>query len=243
MVKQTLGIVALLSLSSLLTLSLSSAQVESPIPAEPPIQVDAGSQQLPQGTHLKIRFLTALNAENAHSGDPFLAEVSQDVWQEKQLILPLGTIVRGRVQSANAPRFFSKGGFLRLSFDHLVLPTGEFRPLDLQVDATSAKMDAKKNGFYTDPGMGKKLNSSVDKGVSQFKSLHEKGLQAAEARGGGVQHLLTVPTTTVAGVVTGTAVTTVEATKAIFGKGETVSIQPGEEFILDLSQSAVLQAQ
>lgn len=55
--------------------------------------------------------------------------------------------------------------------------------------------------------------------------------------------LLTVPTNTIAGVATGTAVTTVGAAKAVFGKGESVTLEPGEVLIIDFTRAATLPAQ
>lgn len=115
--------------------------------------------------------------------------------------------------------------------------------LGLQIDAASAKVDMSRQAFYTDPGVGSKLNSSVDKGILQFREFHEKGVREGQKRGGGANMLLTVPTNTIAGVVTGTAVTTGSAAKAVFGKGENVTLQPGEEVIIDFYRAATLKAQ
>lgn len=208
----------------------------------PPVEMGAISQQIPAGIRLKIRFATALDSRTTNAGDLFLAESAEDLWASEQLILPKGTAIRGRVHEVQRPGYFSKGGFIRLAFDHVVLASGELMPLSLDLDAASAKMDAKRNGLYTDPGIGQKLNTSVDKGIEQFKEFHERGIQEGQNRGGGANMLLTVPTNTVAGVATGTAVTTVNAVRAVFGRGESVVVQPGEQFIIDLSKATTLQA-
>lgn len=211
--------------------------------AEPVMQMDAGSSRLPAGLKLRVRFVTGIDAAKAQPGDVFVAMMAEDTWADKQLILPKGSVVRGRVEAAERARLFSKGALLRLAFDHVVLPTGELEPLNLSMDLSNPKLNREKNALYTDPGVGSKLNTSVDKGVETFQTFHEKGIAEGKKRGGGLNMLLTVPTNTVAGVATGTAITAVESAKALFGKGEAVVIQPGEEMTLELSGSASLQGQ
>lgn len=209
----------------------------------PPMGMEAASERIPAGMDLKIRFLTPLDSKTSNVGDMFVTQTTDDLWTGEQLILPKGSTIRGRVQEVQRPGFFSKGGLMRLEFDHVAMPTGELKPLSLAIDAMSAKHDTQRNALYSDPGIANKLDASVDKGVSQFKSFHERGIKAGQERGGGVNMLLTVPTNTLAGVATGTAVTTFNAAKAVFGKGESVTILPGEELIIDFAQAATLQAQ
>ena len=158
----------------LLTLALSVpvvswAETEQPVDEEtlyPPVQIGAASQEIPAGARLVIRFLTALDSKTANIGDAFSAEASEDLWIEDRLILPKGTAVRGRVEAVQRPGFFSKGGLLKLGFDHMVMPSGELRPLSLQLDTASAKMDRQRNALYTDPGVGAKLDKSVQQAFS-----------------------------------------------------------------------------
>jgi len=208
----------------------------------PPLQMGADSQKIPAGIRLKVWFLTSLDSQKSNLGDPFLAETAEDLWVGHQLILPKGTELRGRLEAVERPGYFSKGGLMRLCIDHVVMPSGDLEPLYLTVNAGSAKMNAARNGFYSDPGMKQKLGSSVDEGVAQYKSLEQKGVEAGEKMGG-LNLLWTVPTTAIAGVATGTAVTTVDAAKAVFGKGQTVILQPGDLLLLDFSRAATLQAQ
>lgn len=226
--------------------TISYAESSSP-PADavlhPPAEMGAASLQVPPGMHLKIRFLSPLNTGTSKVGDVFLARSVEDLWANEHLVLPKGTLIRGRVSAVERAGFFSRGGLLRLDFDHVTMPSGELVALSLQMDAASPKMNREKNGFYTDPGIGSKLNTSLDKGISQFKEFHDKGIKAGEERGGGVNMLLTVPTNTVAGVATGTAVTTLNAAKAVFGKGENVTITPDDELIIDFSKAATVRSQ
>jgi hypothetical protein len=235
--------VAAIMLALALTLPLGAlAQDNMPSSATlyPPVEMGTASQQVPAGMQLKIQFITPLDSKTSNLGDAFVALSAADLWAGDQLVLPQGSTVRGRVAEVQRPGFFSKGGLLRLTFDHVVMPSGELKPLSLEVDTASAKMSRSKNALYTDPGISSKLNTSVDNGVSQFKSFYDKGIKAGQNRGGGMNMLLTVPTNTLAGVATGTAITTVGAAKAVFGKGESVTLQPGDVLTIDFSKAATL---
>jgi hypothetical protein len=237
-----LGSLMIIGAIALSGLALAARAAEE-ITLYPPLEMGAISQQIPAGARLKVRFLSAMDSRTANIGDPFVANASEDLWSQDHLLIPNGTVIRGRVQAVQRPGLFSKGGLIRLAFDHVAMPSGELKPLPFQVDAASAKMNREKNALYTDPGIGSKLNTSVDKGIAQFKGFHERGIKAGQERGGGINMLLTVPTNTVAGVATGTAVTTFHAAKAVLGRGESLVIQPGDELILDFSQPATLQNQ
>ncbi len=209
----------------------------------PPLELGATSQQIPAGIRLKLNFLTPLDSQTTNSGDEFLAESAEDLWLGQQLILPKGTLIRGRTEDVKRPGFFSKGGLIRLTFDHVVMPSGELKPLNLEVDAATEMLDTTRDGLYTDPGMGAKLSDSVDKGVDKFKFFRDRGVKAGQERGGGINMLLTVPTNAIAGVASGTAITTVNAAKAVFGKGESVVIQPGDTLVIDFSKATTLPSQ
>jgi hypothetical protein len=208
----------------------------------PPSELNLASQQVPAGTALRIRFLTPLDTKTSNIGDGFVATAAEDVFAGRQLILPKGTPVRGRVAQVQRPGFFSKGGLMRLTFDHVTLPTGEVQPLRLELDTTSAKMDRSRNALYTDPGIGAKLETSVDKGVDKYHAIMDKATQPNPQTSKGINMLMTVPAA-LAGVASGTAVTTANAAKAIFGRGDSVTILPGDELVIDFAQATTLQGQ
>lgn len=163
--------------------AMALANPAAPATLYPPVELGAASQQIPAGMNLPIAFLTPLDSKTSNVGDIFIAVAAQDLWAGEQLVLPKGSTIRGRVQGVERPGFFSKGGLLRLTFDHVQMPSGELKPLALDIDAASAKLDREKNALYTDPGIGAKLNDSVDKGISQFKSFYDRGIKAGHDRG------------------------------------------------------------
>jgi hypothetical protein len=71
------------------------------------IPARAQSHELLQGTEVHLRLLTALNTAVSKSGDPFLAEVTEPVYLDNQMILPPGARVHGTVGGVIHTRHFS----------------------------------------------------------------------------------------------------------------------------------------
>ncbi len=69
--------------------------------------VNAQSNQLMQGTQLRLVLLNGLSTSVARDGDPFLAQVAEPVFLGGQLILPAGAKVHGVVGSIVRPKRFS----------------------------------------------------------------------------------------------------------------------------------------
>ncbi len=65
------------------------------------------TQQILQGTQLKLALLTGLSSSVAREGDPFYAEVAEPVVLGNQLLLPAGTRVRGEVGTILRPKRFA----------------------------------------------------------------------------------------------------------------------------------------
>ena len=69
--------------------------------------VQAQSNELMQGTQVKLLLLNGLSTSVARDGDPFTAVVAEPVFLGSQLILPAGAKVHGQVGSIVRPRHFS----------------------------------------------------------------------------------------------------------------------------------------
>ncbi len=65
------------------------------------------SNQLLQGTQIRLVLLNGLSTSVAHSGDPFTAVVAEPVYIGGQLMLPAGARVKGLVGSVIKPRRFA----------------------------------------------------------------------------------------------------------------------------------------
>ena len=80
------------------------------------------SNQVLQGTEVRLTLLTHLNSSTSREGDPFVAIVAEPVLLGNQLLLPAGTRVNGLVGTIAPARHFSliKGeSYMNLTFRSL----------------------------------------------------------------------------------------------------------------------------
>ena len=78
-------------------------------------------QNLPAGTLLAVRLRNSVSAPDADANGLFEAVVDQDVVIEGNKLVPFGTTVSGRVESARASRLKRNQGSVRLTLDSIQL--------------------------------------------------------------------------------------------------------------------------
>jgi hypothetical protein len=205
-------------------------------------ELSTQSQKVPAGTMLKVVFQQHMDSRITQQGEPFTATLAEDFPSPRQVILPAGTTVRGRVGLVKRPALFSRGGSIALDFDHVMLPTGDLIPLTLNLSVDN-KMVNSKRVLYTDPGVGKKVANGFEKGKDTFGHIRDAGIEAGKNTAGGLGLLVTVPATIAGGAVAGTAVTAGKTATALIGRGESVMINPGDEITIDFAGSFNLAVQ
>jgi hypothetical protein len=229
-------------------------------------QVTTGSQRVPAGTKLAIIFETPLDATTSNDGDPFIARLAQDFYSGRALILPKATVLRGRVISAKRPGLFSHGGSLDLSFQHVMLPSGELLPLTLSLSADNAQTKVFKTRagqgasnpsnaavqsapasqqrvLYADPGIGAKVSLGAKQAGQSFNRIVQSGFNAGRNTAGGLGSIVTVPASVLGGSVVAAGVTTGKTAVALVGRGQTVKILPGEVVSIDFGDAFALPVQ
>jgi hypothetical protein len=78
-------------------------------------------QNLPAGTLLTVRTKNSISAENPDANGTFEAIVDQPVVIEGNQLVPLGTMVSGRVESARASNLKRNRGYVRLTLETIQL--------------------------------------------------------------------------------------------------------------------------
>lgn len=123
------------------------------------IPARAQSQELLQGTQVRLRLITPLSTAVAKSGDPFVAEVAQPVYIGSQMILPAGARVNGTVGGVIHTRHFSifRGqAAMNLSFRDLELDSRLFPAkmsiLRLEAPASGENEGKKRKDVKVDEG-------------------------------------------------------------------------------------------
>ena len=153
-----------------------------------------------------------LDSSISVEGDEFFAEVTSDVYGDKGVIIPKGTVAHGRLDSTTEPKRPGKEASLTLSFDYLVTPDGREIPIEgkmttkLHPIAAGAKIAAQDLGYTV-----------VGGAVGGLAALNWLGLEAAIASQG-----YTLAGGAAIGGVAGLGM-------ALIRKGNHVLIAPGDE--------------
>jgi hypothetical protein len=86
--------------------------------------------RLPAGTRIKLKLDAEINSKVSTVNDTFIASISQPVLVRDAIVLPVGTVIEGRVTGARAASPGGKGGRLDLAFVTLELSNDQRRSID-----------------------------------------------------------------------------------------------------------------
>ncbi len=161
-----------------------------------------------------------LDSSYSIEGDEFFAEVTDDVYGDKGIIIPKGTLAHGKLTNTTAPGRLGKEASMDLAFDYLVTPDGREIPIEgkmttkLHPVAQGAKIVAQDVGYTVAGGA-----------VGGLVALNWLGLGAAIASQG-----YTLAGGAAVGGVAGLGV-------ALIRKGNHVLIAPGDEIKVRINTS------
>lgn len=153
-----------------------------------------------------------LDSSYSIEGDEFFAEVTDDVYGDKGIIIPKGTLAHGKLTNTTEPGRLGKEATMDLAFDYLVTPDGREIPIEgkmttkLHPVTQSAKIVAQDLGYTVAGGA-----------VGGLMALNWLGLGAAIASQG-----YTLAGGAAIGGVAGLGI-------ALIRKGNHVMIAPGDE--------------
>ena len=161
-----------------------------------------------------------LDSSISIEGDEFFAEVTDDVYSNKGVIIPKGTLAHGKLTNTTAPGRLGKEASMDLSFDYLVTPDGREIPIEgkmttkLHPVTQGAKIVAQDVGYTVAGGA-----------VGGLMALNWLGLGAAIASQG-----YTLAGGAAVGGVAGLSV-------ALIRKGNPVLIATGDEIKVKINTS------
>ncbi|MGA8620007.1 MAG: hypothetical protein WB660_15975 [Candidatus Sulfotelmatobacter sp.] len=123
----------------LLLAAIAAAQTSSPVPA---------------GTALMVKLQTTLATFSNKPGDLFQGQLIQPVVVDGKTVIPVGTMVEGRVAKVAEPRRISGRPTIKIVPETLVLAGGERFSLDATLVDTNAGRDTDVNqeGEFKGPG-------------------------------------------------------------------------------------------
>jgi hypothetical protein len=204
----------------------SSSDATAGSPASTLLRSDLESATLPVQTRFKLVIEYPVDAKTSVPGDIFEAHVKDDLFLGRNLILPRGSLVRGRVAEITKPRLISRAAKIGLKLDQIVTPTGDVIPLDAALEFQKGMTN--KAG-QLDPGTN--LGTRVEKSVRTVTGLDEKGA----AKGA----LIAANVATLGAPAIATAIGS--GAIALFKTGDNVSLQPGQELEILLTNDLGLQ--
>ena len=92
------------------------------------INANIKTKKIPAETVINLRVLDSINSSINNVGDQLNLMVIDNVKVGNSVVIPAGSVVRGSIESVNAPQRMYKGGVVRLYFDHIVSSTGKQVP-------------------------------------------------------------------------------------------------------------------
>jgi type IV secretion system protein VirB10 len=102
-------------------------QVDAPPAVAPPPAAahESGKKlALPAGTHLAVVLDNGISTRNAKAGDSLYFHTSFPVTENNQVVIPVGSYLRGTLLEAKRPGRVKGRGELRLRLESLILPNG-----------------------------------------------------------------------------------------------------------------------
>lgn len=190
------------------------------------LKADLASTTLPVETRMKLVLETAVDARTSQPGDIFEAHVKDDLYLGMTLLLPRGSLVRGRVSQVTKPRLLSRAGKIGLKLEQMVTPQGDVIPLDADLEFKKGMTNRKGQ---LDPGtnFGTRVESSV------------RSVSGINKDGGTNGALVAANIATLGAPVVATALGS--SAIALFSQGDNVSLAPGQELEVLLTNDLGLQ--
>jgi hypothetical protein len=122
--------------------------VENPEDAMIVTSVPEREGELREGTLLRTKMISTLSTESTVTGSRFTAEVTEPILRNGRVIIPVGSILDGRVTEVHGGKRISGGALLHLETTNVTLPDGTHYIVHAQVIDTG-KSDFNVSGEGT----------------------------------------------------------------------------------------------
>jgi hypothetical protein len=93
-------------------------------------QSDSSIYQLQAGTTMRVQMDNEINSRVASVNDTFTTTLTTPVLVERTVLLPIGTVIEGRVTKVRRASYGGKSGTLEVSFQTLRLAGGDKREIE-----------------------------------------------------------------------------------------------------------------
>lgn len=199
------------------------------------MQADIKSERIPAGTTFRLRMENPVNSYNTTLGDYFRATLVEDIRIGTKVIMPAGTMIRGRVSEVKKNSYLSRGGKLNLTFDHIVTVMGKQIPLNVKI--TNAKYLDNNGILSAGGGYLNAIGKNIEQGNTFLINATAYGFEKGKSFLDGYPVILTAPLGFGVGVAGGAGIFVAKSTVALFKKGDNVKINPNDEIDVILRDS------
>ena len=181
--------------------------------------VASPANQLAEGTDIRVRLLQALSTRRTQDGEPFRAQVANDVYKDGRVVIPMGSELRGRVVEVTQGHRMGVHATLRLRPDAVILPDGTAYHLYAQAISSS------QPGTRTDQEGGIQSQAHVAKDLAEYGGGAGTGAVVGGVLGG--------PVGAGAGALVGAGLVT---THLLLQKPAQTKIEEGSELVFSLTE-------
>lgn len=88
-------------------------------------QTDSSIYQLANGTRIRVRMDNEINSKVSSENDTFTVKISEPLKVRDSVVLPIGTVIEGRVTKVRRAALGGRNGNLEVAFETLEAPDGE----------------------------------------------------------------------------------------------------------------------
>ena len=99
---------------------------------------------VPSGTKIPIIMDTAVDTDTSQEGDEFAARTGEDLNIDGSIVVPAGSVIKGRIAQLNAPRNLGRSGSVALKFDTVTTPDNRQIPLVATLVARGGVVHARR---------------------------------------------------------------------------------------------------
>lgn len=191
-----------------------------------PFNANAKTKRITAGTKFELKLMNPLSTSTNLEGQEFQAILLTDQTQDNDVILPMGSLIRGSIKKIVPSKKLSRGAILYLDFDHIVTPNGRQIPLSLSIVGRSDM--TYDGGIAASQGYKQAVKENWDKTVDITKTATEWGNETFEDFAGGWFRVLTVPVSALAGGIAGGFYTVGADVYALFARGKDVNLKCNE---------------
>lgn len=192
-----------------------------------PFNANAKTKRITAGTKFELKLMNPISTSTNLEGQDFQAILLTDQTQNNDVILPMGSLIRGSIKKIVPAKKLSRGAILYLDFDHIVTPNGRQIPLSLSIVGRSDM--TYDGGIAASQGYKQAVKENWDKTVDITKSATEWGNETFEDFAGGWFRVLTVPVSALAGGIAGGFYTVGADVYALFARGKDVNLKCNEK--------------